>query len=77
MPDSPGPRVSIRVAPANEPRPANFQALYELSSDHVWRRLRRLGVREADLEDAAQDVFLIAAGRPSCGTTHHLYCFEQ
>lgn len=46
----------------NEPA-LSFAALY---SDHfafVWRNLRRLGVPEAGLRDAAQDVFLVVHRR--------------
>ena len=35
-----------------------FSALYEEYFDFVWRSLRRLGVREADVTDVAQGVFL-------------------
>lgn len=31
--------------------------------DSVWRAVRRLGVREADADDAAQQVFVVAARR--------------
>jgi RNA polymerase sigma-70 factor, ECF subfamily len=49
--------------------PTEARASYEkrwraLASDHVdfiWRSLRRLGVFEADLADAVQQVFLVAA----------------
>jgi RNA polymerase sigma-70 factor, ECF subfamily len=34
------------------------EAVYERHLDMVWRNLRRLGVEEAALDDAAQDVFL-------------------
>ena len=51
------------------PVPAEARATYEkrwraLVNDHVdftWRALRRLGVHEADLADAAQQVFLVLA----------------
>jgi RNA polymerase sigma-70 factor (ECF subfamily) len=36
-----------------------FRELYEAHVDLVWRALRRYGVQEAALEDAAQEVFLI------------------
>ena len=49
--------------------PAEKRASYEkrwraIVSDHmdfIWRALRRLGVRDADLADAAQQVFLVMA----------------
>jgi RNA polymerase sigma-70 factor, ECF subfamily len=37
-----------------------FRALYEAHVNFVWRALRRLGVREADLTDLTQKVFLTA-----------------
>jgi RNA polymerase sigma-70 factor (ECF subfamily) len=40
------------------PAPA-FRDLFTEHAPHVWRALRRLGVREADVEDVAQEVFLV------------------
>ena len=40
-----------------------FEALYEAQFDFVWRSVARLGVEPAALEDAAQDVFVIAHRR--------------
>src|SRR5688572_24262740 len=37
----------------------SLRALYEEHFQFVWRSLRRLGVREADVPDAVQDVFLV------------------
>lgn len=39
------------------PRPS-FRELFESEVEYVWRSLRRLGVREADVEDVAHEVFL-------------------
>jgi RNA polymerase sigma-70 factor (ECF subfamily) len=39
--------------------------VYQSSAALVWRNLRRLGVPEASLEDAAQDVFLVVHRRLS------------
>lgn len=42
---------------------AHETSLAELYREHfqyVWRNLRRLGVRESNLDDAIQDVFLVA-----------------
>lgn len=36
-----------------------LRALYEEHFQFVWRSLRRLGVREADVPDAVQDVFIV------------------
>src|SRR6185437_1897220 len=38
-------------------------AMYEAHVDFVWRNLRRLGVAEADAEDRAQEVFVVAHRR--------------
>jgi RNA polymerase sigma-70 factor (ECF subfamily) len=40
-------------------RDAALRALVGRQFDFVWRSLRRLGVREADLDDATQQVFLV------------------
>jgi RNA polymerase sigma-70 factor (ECF subfamily) len=42
---------------------AEFDRLYRDHFAFVWRTLRRFGVREAALEDAAQEVFLVAYRR--------------
>ena len=36
-----------------------FRQLYERHFDHVWHTLRRFGVAERELEDAAHDVFVV------------------
>lgn len=41
----------------------DLPALYETWVDFVWRSLRRLGVAEASLDDAVQDVFLVVHRR--------------
>ena len=42
---------------------ATFQEVYDEHFRFVWRSLRRLGVRESDVGDAAQDVFLVVHRR--------------
>jgi RNA polymerase sigma-70 factor (ECF subfamily) len=37
----------------------SFQEAYRQHAEMVWRVLRRLGVREADVEDVCQDTFTI------------------
>jgi RNA polymerase sigma-70 factor (ECF subfamily) len=37
--------------------------MYEAQLDFVWRNLRRLGVGEADVDDKAQEVFVVAHRR--------------
>jgi RNA polymerase sigma-70 factor (ECF subfamily) len=41
----------------------DFEAVYAEHFDFVWRNLRRLGVPDASLRDAAQDVFLVVHRR--------------
>lgn len=45
------------------PHKARFRALVSAHFDFVWRSLRRLGVASADVDDAAQEVFLVLARR--------------
>ena len=40
-----------------------FDTLYEQDFDFVWRSLRRLGVPDMLLDDAAQDLFIVVARR--------------
>lgn len=40
-----------------------FQELFAAHAHFVWRVLRRFGVREADLEDTCQEVFLVVYRR--------------
>ena len=39
------------------------ERLYERHFDFVWRNARRMGVREEDLDDAVQDVFMVVHRR--------------
>lgn len=64
------PAAAVPTAPVPD-----FVEVYETFAATVLRSLRRLGVREADLEDAAQEVFVIVhrklpefAGRSSVKT---------
>lgn len=41
----------------------DFRALFDAEFDYVCRSLRRLGVREADLKDVAQELFVAVHGR--------------
>lgn len=47
---------------ADPPRPT-FEAVYRAQVGFVWRTLRRLGVAEADLEDAAHELFMVVHRR--------------
>lgn len=54
--------MSAATATAEPPVP-DFRETYDACFDHVWHTLRRLGVPERDLEDAAHDVFVVVHRR--------------
>lgn len=41
----------------------DFESIYAEHFDFIWRSLRRLGVRDSAIDDATQDVFLVAHQR--------------
>jgi len=43
--------------------PLTFKEVYDEQFRFVWRSLRRLGVRESDVADAVQDVFVVVHRR--------------
>jgi len=51
------------AAPHTSADPQSFEEVYEAEFAFAWRNLRRLGVRESQLRDAAQDVFLVVHRR--------------
>ena len=52
--------MSTESAPVAPPAAlAPFEQVYALHFDFVWRNLRRLGVPDAQVDDAAQEVFLV------------------
>lgn len=53
--EAPSTEEDDRVSSASLP---DFRRLFDAELDYVWHALRRLGVREADLEDVTHDVFL-------------------
>lgn len=57
------PPVSAAVAPIPTPAPApvglDFRTIFETEFDYVWRSLRRLGVRERDVDDVTHDTFIV------------------
>jgi RNA polymerase sigma-70 factor, ECF subfamily len=57
------PTMTMVSSSPRPPTPAEFDALYRAHVDFVWRSLRRLGVREASLDDATQEVFLVVHRR--------------
>ncbi|HZU81764.1 MAG TPA: sigma-70 family RNA polymerase sigma factor [Polyangiaceae bacterium] len=46
------------MSPRPSPPEPDLRAIFDEHFDYVWITLRRLGVREADLEDLAHEVFL-------------------
>jgi RNA polymerase sigma-70 factor (ECF subfamily) len=50
---------SIQRGADTPAQPPSFEEIYERHASGVLRTLRRLGVREADLEDVAQEVFVV------------------
>jgi RNA polymerase sigma-70 factor (ECF subfamily) len=60
-------RVAPQGLPADEraatTAPGDLSAVYEAHFRYVWRCLRSLGVHDAQLDDALQDVFIVAARR--------------
>lgn len=53
----------VSSVPAPPPSPEEFDAVYRANVDFVWRSLRRLGVRDAALDDATQEVFMVVHRR--------------
>lgn len=43
--------------------PPAFDDVYDSNFEFAWRNLRRLGVQEADVDDAVQDVFVVVHRR--------------
>ena len=62
-PSSPRSSSPEPVSPADDPPERNLEDLVHRHLDFVWRLLRRLGLSEADAEDAAQQVLLVVAGK--------------
>lgn len=52
--------LSPVARPATDPALRGVAELYREYFQYIWRGLRRLGVRESSLDDAVQDVFLVA-----------------
>ncbi len=55
----------MRTAPQVVAELPEFRDVYEAWFDYVWRTLRRLGVREADLGGATQEAFVVVYRRLS------------
>lgn len=59
---APQPREVVAVVAAVSPE-ARLRELFDRHLDFVWRSLRRLGVPPTVVDDAAQEVFLVASRR--------------
>jgi RNA polymerase sigma-70 factor, ECF subfamily len=58
------PQPPARAEPLRAASPdLDFAALFTEYAPHVWRAVRSLGVRDADIEDVCQDVFLVVHRR--------------
>jgi len=55
--------VAHSAAAMTLPNPLDFREIYEGHFDFVWRVSRRLGVPDASLDDAVQDVFVVVHRR--------------
>lgn len=55
--------LPMTFAPPASVSTVDFDALYDQHFDFVWRSLRRMGVPESHVDDAAQEVFLVVHRR--------------
>ena len=53
--------TTVRVRPAPNARDMRLAELFRREAEFVWRVVRRLGVPDAEAEDAVQEVFLAVA----------------
>lgn len=63
-------QAAFSAAPSEPPcvtpdEPERLRVAFDQHFDYVWRLLRRLGVREASVDDAAQQVFLTLSAKLS------------
>lgn len=56
-------RASAVIRSEASPNHGRLRAAFDQHFDYVWRLLRRLGVHEASVDDAAQQVFLTLSGK--------------
>ncbi len=56
-------RATVPKTAAVSPAPVDLRSLFERHYSSIWRLLRRLGVPPAQLDDATQEVFWVAARR--------------
>jgi RNA polymerase sigma-70 factor, ECF subfamily len=53
------PEVDEALVSTGQP---SFRAVFDAEHGYVWNTLRRLGVRDADLKDQSQEVFMVIHG---------------
>jgi RNA polymerase sigma-70 factor (ECF subfamily) len=58
MDSSPGCSSTLELICAGRAAPLRFNEVYDEHFDFVWRMMRRLGIPDANLDDAVQDVFV-------------------
>lgn len=75
------PAVDIQDPPVAGP--LDVRAVFDAHFEFVWRSLRRLGVRESDVDDAVQEVFVVVhrkrdefQGRSRLSTWLYGICFR-
>lgn len=56
-------RMAGSAFPSGRAEKARFRELVDRHYEFVWRSVRRLGVPRADVDDAVQEVFVVAARR--------------
>lgn len=65
-----------RPSATDDARKARFERLVAEYYTFVWRSARRLGIRDADLEDIVQEVFLVAARNLDAIESERGYLFQ-
>ena len=58
-----GPAASRAQSEPEARQPSDLRTVFQAHYASIWRLLRRLGVQHAQLDDAAQEVFWVAARR--------------
>ena len=58
-------RWAVGATPVDSDAQQRFARMFEEHFDFVWRSLRRLGVAPGSVDDAAQEVFVVASRRLS------------
>ena len=59
----PAPSISTGDPVDDANAPLNVRAIYEAHADFVWISLQRLGVQPPDMDDVAQEVFMVVHRR--------------